>query len=163
MFFKANVIYNQEFNVAQKFCNPAGDWNIGGFDADAGLTGRKLVVDSYGPRIPIGGGAFSGKDATKVDRSGAYMARKIAVDSLHKFGLKYSIVELSYAIGHTQPVQAKIKGNRNGINVENGLVVTPVEGYDLSPNGIIQYLDLRNQIFAETSKWGHFGNDFNWK
>lgn len=160
---QASVIYNQQFNVVAKFCNPAGDWNIGGFDADAGLTGRKLAVDSYGPRIPIGGGAFSGKDATKVDRSAAYMARKIAVDSLDKFGLKYSIVELSYAIGHNQPVQAKIKGNTNGINVENGTIVLDVEGYDLSPNGIIQYLDLRKPIFSETSKWGHFGNNFSWK
>ena len=65
-------------------CNPAGDWEVGGFDADTGLTGRKLVVDNYGPRVPIGGGAFSGKDPSKVDRSAAYMARRVAVDYLKK-------------------------------------------------------------------------------
>ena len=66
------------------FCNPSGDWDVGGFEADAGLTGRKLIVDNYGPRIPIGGGCYSGKDPTKVDRSAAYMARKICVDYIQK-------------------------------------------------------------------------------
>ena len=162
-FFKNQTITNIDLQVSKTLCNPAGDWNMGGFDADAGLTGRKLAVDSYGPRIPIGGGAFSGKDATKVDRSAAYMARKIAVDTLKKHDLKYAMVELSYAIGYDQPVQAAIKGNTDGINTETGLWFQKVEGYDLSPKGIIEYLDLKKPIFSQTSQWGHFGNEFNWK
>lgn len=161
-FFKNQTISKMDFNVVQTLCNPAGEWKVGGFDSDAGLTGRKLVVDSYGPRIPIGGGAFSGKDATKVDRSAAYMARKIAVDAVKQYNLRYAMVELSYAIGCEQPVQAYIKGNEHGINTETGLWLKPVSGYDLSPKEIIDYLDLKTPIFSQTSQWGHFGNDFNW-
>jgi S-adenosylmethionine synthetase len=92
---------------AEKYLiNPAGDWGTGGFDADTGLTGRKLVVDSYGPRVAPGGGAFSGKDYTKVDRSGAYMARRIAVDLLLQKGAKEVLVKLAYAIGVKDPVMA---------------------------------------------------------
>ena len=135
-------------------CNPAGDWNIGGLKADAGLTGRKLAVDNYGPRIPIGGGAFSGKDSTKVDRSAAYMARRIAVDYLIKYNANEVYVTLSYAIGYNQPLQSTV--------IIDG-VEKDIEGYDLSPNGIIEFLDLRKPIFSETAKWGHMGNNFNWK
>jgi len=154
-----------DLNVIKTHCNPAGDWNIGGFTADAGLTGRKLAVDNYGPRVPIGGGAFSGKDSTKVDRSAAYMARKIAVDAVREHGLKYALVELSYAIGYNQPIQAAIKGNKDGINLETGLFFEHVdsEKYDLSPRGIIEFLDLRQPIFAETAKWGHMGAGFKWE
>ena len=88
--------------------NPAGDWQQGGFDADAGLTGRKLVVDNYGPRIPIGGGAFSGKDPSKVDRSAAYMARRIAVDYLRQRGAHEVFVRLAYAIGYDQALEATV-------------------------------------------------------
>ena len=152
-----------DFNVTKTHCNPAGDWTIGGFTADAGLTGRKLAVDNYGPRVPIGGGAFSGKDSTRVDRSAAYMARRIAVDTVQQYGLKYALVELSYAIGYPEPIQAAIKGNKDGINVETGLFFKKVEGYDLTPNGIIDFLDLRKPIFSETAKYGHMGAGFNWK
>jgi len=153
------------FKVTKTHCNPAGDWNIGGFEADAGLTGRKLAVDNYGPRVPLGGGAFSGKDSTKVDRSAAYMARKIAVDAVREKGLKYAMVELSYAIGYSQPIQAGIKGNKDGINVETGLYFDYVDRdrYDLSPQGIINFLDLRKPIFSETAKWGHMGAGFSWE
>ena len=135
------------------FANPAGDWSVGGFDADTGLTGRKLAVDSYGPRIPIGGGAFSGKDATKVDRSAAYMARKIAVDYLIKRNAKEVYTQLAYAIGVAEPVEAvaKIDG-----------VEEKVEGYDLSPSGIIKFLGLDKPQFKQTAEYGHFGNDFFW-
>ena len=128
--------------------NPAGDWNIGGFEADAGLTGRKLVVDNYGPRIPIGGGAFSGKDPSKVDRSAAYMARKIAVDYLKKNDAKEVYVYLAYAIGYDQPLEATV--------IIDG-VQHVVKGYDLSPNGIIKALDLKRPIYEEMARWGHFG------
>lgn len=135
--------------------NPAGDWNLGGFDADTGLTGRKLIVDNYGPRIPIGGGSFSGKDSTKVDRSAAYMARKIAIDYLKKYSAKEVCVYLAYAIGHKEPVEANvtIDGKQRAIS-----------GYDLSPNGIIKLLDLKKPKFEATASYGHFGNvEFSWE
>jgi len=135
--------------------NPAGDWNMGGFDADAGLTGRKLIVDNYGPRIPIGGGAFSGKDPSKVDRSAAYMGRKIAIDYLKKRNAKEVFVYLAYAIGYNQPLEASV--------VIDG-VQEQAEGYDLSPNGIIKFLDLKRPIYEETARYGHFGHkDFSWE
>ncbi|MFA5211415.1 MAG: methionine adenosyltransferase domain-containing protein [Patescibacteria group bacterium] len=135
------------------FKNPAGDWNIGGFAADTGLTGRKLAVDNYGPQIPIGGGAFSGKDSTKVDRSGAYMARKIAVDLLKKNQAKEVLVKLAYSIGVDEPVMATaiIDGKEEKIS-----------GYDLTPKGIINFLKLKEPKFALTACWGHFGNNFDW-
>jgi S-adenosylmethionine synthetase len=127
--------------------NPAGDWAIGGFDADAGLTGRKLAVDNYGPRVPLGGGAFSGKDATKVDRSGAYMARRIAVDYLKQRTASEVYVYLAYAIGYPEPVEATviIDGKQER-----------VEGYDLSPQAIIDTLKLREPGFEQRAAYGHF-------
>lgn len=135
--------------------NPSGDWSIGGFDADAGLTGRKLVVDNYGPRVPVGGGAFSGKDPSKVDRSAAYMARKIAVDYLKRFQANEVYVYLAYAIGHDKPLEvtAIVDGEEKR-----------VEGYDLSPSGIIKSLDLKRPIYEATARWGHFGHkEFPWE
>jgi len=134
-------------------CNPAGDWEVGGFDADTGLTGRKLVVDNYGPRVPIGGGAFSGKDPSKVDRSAAYMARRIAVDYLDKRQASEVYVYLAYAIGHPSPVQATA--------IVDG-VACEVSDYDLSPAGIAQLLDLKSPQYSQTAAWGHFGNGFVW-
>lgn len=125
--------------------NPAGDWNLGGFDADAGLTGRKLVVDSYGPRIPIGGGAFSGKDPSKVDRSGAYMARRIAIDYLKQREASEVYVYLAYAIGYDQPVEATV--------IIDG-VREHVVGYDLSPLGIIDLLQLKTQKYEPLARQG---------
>lgn len=133
--------------------NPNGDWFIGGFNADTGLTGRKLTVDNYGPNIPIGGGCFSGKDATKVDRGGAYIARKIAVDYLQKRQAKEVYVHIAYAIGVAEPLMAVV--TVDGVQ-EN------IEGYDLKPQGIIKYLNLRKPQFRETAKFGHFGNGFLW-
>lgn len=135
--------------------NPAGDWSQGGFDADTGLTGRKLVVDNYGPRIPIGGGCFSGKDPSKVDRSAAYMARKIAVDYLKSRAAKEVFVHLAYAIGYSQPLEATV--TIDGIQ-------EPVQGYDLSPNGLIHSLKLKQPIYEQTAQYGHFGHkEFSWE
>jgi S-adenosylmethionine synthetase len=136
-------------------CNPAGDWKQGGFDADAGVTGRKLAVDNYGPRVPLGGGAFSGKDATKVDRSAAYMARYIAVDLLKKKKAKEVFVELSYAIGYNEPIQATatIDGVQKSLEKLD---------YPLTPSGIIKFLKLRETGFSMTAAWGHMGRGFNW-
>jgi S-adenosylmethionine synthetase len=137
----------------QILINPAGDWTLGGFDADAGLTGRKLAVDNYGPRIPLGGGAFSGKDPSKVDRSAAYMARHVAVALLKEFSAKEVLVRLAYAIGHTEPVEAT--AIIDGIPIE-------IVSYDLTPNGIIEYLNLRQPIYEATASYGHFGRGFAW-
>lgn len=135
------------------FINPAGEWKIGGFEADSGLSGRKIVVDAYGPDINVGGGSFSGKDPTKVDRSAAYMARKISVDLLKKRGAREIKTKLAYAIGKPETLMqsAFIDG-----------VEERIEGYDLTPRGIIKFLKLDRPIYAETSEWGHFGNGFNW-
>ena len=144
------------------FANPAGDWNQGGFDADTGLTGRKLAVDCYGPQIPIGGGAFSGKDATKVDRSGAYMARKIAVDTLIRFQAKEVTVKIAYAIGIPEPVMASaFVTSQNGIVTEHKLIGKEVGTY-LTPKGMINFLDLTKPQYEETARWGHFGGGFKW-
>lgn len=143
-------------------CNPAGDWSIGGFEADTGLTGRKLAVDAYGPRIPIGGGAFSGKDATKVDRSAAYMARRIAVDVLKaNRRAKEVFVYLAYAIGKAEPVQAIAVYDLPDRRVTDNLLET--KKYDLTPQGIISELGLRQPNFEMTAQYGHFGNGFRWE
>ena len=144
-----------QYHIESLHCNPAGDWNIGGFTADAGVTGRKLAVDNYGPRVPLGGGAFSGKDSTKVDRSAAYMGRRIAVDILEKRPeVKEVMVQLAYAIGYDQPLQATaiVDGEHEFI-----------KGYDLSPKGIIDFLELRKPIFSNTAAFGHMGAGFKWK
>ncbi|MHB1865017.1 MAG: methionine adenosyltransferase domain-containing protein [Candidatus Saccharimonadales bacterium] len=144
-----------KINQPVKLCiNPAGDWQIGGFDADTGLTGRKLVVDNYGPHIPVGGGAFSGKDASKVDRSAAYMARKIAIDYLKNHKAHEVFVELAYAIGRKEPLEATVSIDSRQ---------KAISGYDLSPAGIIEYLQLRKPQFEQTAKYGHFGHKaFKW-
>ncbi len=134
--------------------NPAGDWTQGGFDADTGLTGRKLIVDNYGPSVPIGGGCFSGKDPSKVDRSAAYMARKIAVDYLRKENAKEVLCYLAYAIGYPEPLEATV--------IVDG-VQKPVTGYDLTPAGIIKTLELKQPIYEKTAMWGHFGHGFAWE
>ena len=134
--------------------NPAGDWDMGGFDADAGVTGRKLVVDNYGPRVPIGGGAFSGKDSSKVDRSAAYMARRIAVDFLKQSKAKEVYVYLAYAIGYDKPVQATA--------IVDGIEIMVNDIYDLSPNGIIKTLELQKPKFEKTAEWGHMGTGQSW-
>jgi len=146
-------LYGSVFEEIAIYANPAGDWNIGGFEADTGLTGRKLMVDNYGPRVPIGGGCFSGKDATKVDRSAAYMARRVAVDLLRRAKAKEVMVYLAYAIGRAEPLQATA--------VIDGTEIT-IKGIDLTPSGIIRILDLKKPQFEQTAEWGHFGNGFIW-
>lgn len=143
-----------------RYVNPAGKWDIGGFDADTGLTGRKIVMDAYGPRVPVGGGAYSGKDASKVDRSAAYMARKLAVDYLKQSQAKECTVHLAYAIGRKEPLQAIARLNyEDGSSSVHNILDTK---YDLTPKGIIDFLDLKKPIYQETATWGHYGNDFKW-
>lgn len=136
------------------YANPAGDWQVGGFDADAGLTGRKLAVDNYGPRIPVGGGAFSGKDPSKVDRSAAYAARQVAVHYLHARQADEVFVRIAYAIGIAQPLEQTV--------IIDG-VAEQITGFDLTPNGIIQRLDLKRSIYEQTARYGHFGHGFDWE
>lgn len=149
---QANVEANRD---ARLHINPAGDWSVGGFDADAGLTGRKLVVDNYGPRIPIGGGCYSGKDPSKVDRSAAYMSRFIAKEYLQRYQAAEAYVYLAYAIGYDQPVEATAIVDGRSQRVDD---------YDLTPNGIIDRLDLRRPIYEPTARYGHYGHDeFSWE
>ena len=140
------------------YLNPAGDWYQGGFTADTGLTGRKIVCDNYGPQIPIGGGAFSGKDATKVDRSGAYMARKVAVDYLKKYQAKEVLVKIAYSIGVINPVMANAIITKN----DGKKMILKITDYDLSPKGIINFLKLKKAQYLKVAKWGSFGNNFKW-
>lgn len=156
--FFASDLYQKSFTKtnhqnATLHLNPAGDWNQGGFDADTGLTGRKLIVDNYGPQIPIGGGAFSGKDPSKVDRSAAYMARRIAVDYLKKRQAKEVFTRLAYAIGKAEPLEQTV--------IIDGQI-EQITGYDLTPNGIIKNLNLLRPIYEATARYGHFGEGFNW-
>ena len=133
--------------------NPAGDWNQGGFDADTGLTGRKLIVDNYGPRVAIGGGCYSGKDPSKVDRSAAYMARRVAVDYLRERKAHEVLVRLAYAIGYAEPLEKTV--------IIDGKP-EEIEGYDLTPRGIIKFLDLKRPIYEKTAMYGHYGEGFDW-
>ncbi len=131
--------------------NPAGPWTIGGFDADTGLTGRKIMVDTYGGIIPHGGGCFSGKDATKVDRSGAYMARFVACELVRKGYAEECLVSVAYAIGKAHPVMVEARGGC-------GEDLSEIAGqYDFQPEAIIERLGLRKPIFKKTSCYGHFG------
>lgn len=143
-----------------RYVNPAGKWEVGGFDADTGLTGRKIVMDAYGPRVPVGGGAFSGKDPSKVDRSAAYMARKLAVDYIKQADAKECTVHLAYAIGKKEPLQAIARLNyENGSSSVHNILDTK---YDLTPKGIIDFLDLKHTTYQQTAEFGHYGNDNKW-
>lgn len=162
----ADWIHNGALHLVEDFkdvvvhANPAGDWTIGGFDADTGLTGRKIIVDAYGPQVSIGGGAFSGKDPSKVDRSGAYMARRIAVDTMIRMKAKEVTVKLAYAIGVAEPVMA-VAFVKNGTTVtEHNLLKGDLK--HLTPNGIREFLKLNQPQYEETAKWGHMGCGFTW-
>jgi len=136
--------------------NPAGAWTVGGFDADTGLTGRKIMVDTYGGLIPHGGGCFSGKDATKVDRSAAYMARFVARDLVSCGEARQCLVSVAYAIGVAEPVMVAIRD-------ETGRDLSALATrYDFRPQAIIERLGLRNPVFRQTACYGHFGKDTAW-
>ncbi|GGP13830.1 methionine adenosyltransferase [Oceanobacillus neutriphilus] len=139
------------------FINPTGRFVLGGPQGDVGLTGRKIIVDTYGGYARHGGGAFSGKDATKVDRSAAYAARYVA-KNIVAAGLADSCeVQLAYAIGVAQPVSISINTFGTGLVSEERLVEAVRELFDLRPAGIIRMLDLRRPIFKNTAAYGHFG------
>ena len=146
--------------------NPTGNFVVGGPHGDCGLTGRKIIVDTYGGWGRHGGGAFSGKDSTKVDRSAAYMARHVAKNIVAAGLAKRCEVQLAYAIGVTDPVSVHIDTQGTG-TVDDGVICDVVkEFYPLSPGGIIDYLQLRRPIFRKTAWGGHFGRDdadFTWE
>ena len=148
---------NTDFKV---LINPTGKFVIGGPEGDAGLTGRKIIVDTYGGYAPHGGGAFSGKDPTKVDRSAAYMARYLAKNIVASGVAKECLIQLSYAIGVREPISIFIdcKGT-NRIN-EQSIINLIYEKFDLSPLGIIKKLDLKRPIYSQTCNGGHFGRKF---
>ena len=142
--------YNIE--IEKFLINPTGKFLIGGFDGDAGLTGRKIVADSYHSFAKVGGGAFSGKDPSKVDRSGAYKAREIAKEYLKKYNLKWCQVQISYAIGLDKPLAIYIDSDKGNIEVKENL-------YDeCTPKNIIKDLNLYNTCYEEKAKFGHFTN-----
>jgi S-adenosylmethionine synthetase len=151
------------------YVNPTGRFVIGGPDGDAGLTGRKIIVDTYGGASPHGGGAFSGKDPSKVDRSGAYMARYLAKNIVASGLAKRCTLQLSYAIGVAQPLSIYVHTHQTS-KIEPELIVRHIRGnIDLTPTGIRTTLDLNRPIYQKTSYFGHFGrindadNSFPWE
>ncbi|MBO0471296.1 methionine adenosyltransferase [Enterococcus sp. DIV0242_7C1] len=139
------------------FINPTGRFVIGGPQGDAGLTGRKIIVDTYGGYARHGGGAFSGKDATKVDRSASYAARYIAKNIVAAGLAEKAEVQLAYAIGVAQPVSISINTFGTSSVPESKLIKAVRENFDLRPAGIIEMLDLRRPIYKQTAAYGHFG------
>jgi S-adenosylmethionine synthetase len=146
--------------------NPTGKFVTGGPHGDCGLTGRKIIVDTYGGWGRHGGGAFSGKDPTKVDRSAAYMARHVAKNIVASGLADRCEVQLAYAIGVTEPVSVHVDTQGSGKVEDQRITEIVREFFDLTPGGIIQYLDLRRPIYAKTSAGGHFGRsepEFTWE
>ena len=146
------------------FVNETGKFVVGGPQSDTGMTGRKLVVDTYGGTVPHGGGAFSGKDSTKVDRSGAYMARYVAKNIVASGLADKCLVQMAYVIGVAQPVSLMIATFGTSKVPEEKLAEAVREIFDLTPAGIIKTLDLRRPIFQQTACFGHFGRkEFPWE
>ncbi|MDO5748123.1 MAG: methionine adenosyltransferase, partial [Planctomycetia bacterium] len=143
------------------YVNPTGKFVVGGPQGDAGLTGRKIIVDTYGGWARHGGGAFSGKDATKVDRSAAYMARYIAKNVVAANLADSCEIQLSYAIGVSEPISVLVDLHETGRVDEEKLSEAIRDLFPLSPRGIIETLDLRRPIFEATSFGGHFGRSGN--
>jgi S-adenosylmethionine synthetase len=146
--------------------NPTGRFVTGGPQGDAGLTGRKIIVDTYGGYAPHGGGAFSGKDPTKVDRSAAYMARYIAKNIIAAGLSRKCLVQLAYAIGIAEPVSVLVDTGGTGIVDESKLAELVRDSFDLTPQGIIRDLKLRQPIYRQTAAYGHFGRPeatFTWE
>ncbi|MVN86785.1 methionine adenosyltransferase [Deinococcus sp. HMF7620] len=146
------------------FINPSGRFVIGGPHGDTGLTGRKIIVDTYGGAVPHGGGAFSGKDPTKVDRSAAYYARFIAKNIVAAGLARRALVEVAYAIGRAHPVSLRVDTYGTGTVSDERLAELVGRHFDARPQAIIAELDLRRPIYAQTAAYGHFGRpEFPWE
>ena len=158
-----------DLNPEEVYINPTGQFIIGGPDGDTGLTGRKIIVDTYGGAAPHGGGAFSGKDPTKVDRSAAYASRYLAKNIVASGVSDKCLIQLAYAIGVSKPLSIFIKlgeGNEEKVEKIKKIIET---NFDLSPRGIREMLKLNNPIYEVTSAYGHFGRkpsnngEFTWE
>ncbi len=146
--------------------NPTGRFVIGGPHGDCGLTGRKIIVDTYGGACPHGGGAFSGKDPSKVDRSAAYAARYVAKNVVAAGLAKQCEVQVSYAIGYSKPINITVYTEGTGVISDDAISKLVAEHFDLRPKGIVQMLDLLRPIYEKTAAYGHFGRDepeFTWE
>ena len=159
----------QDLDQKEIYINPTGQFIIGGPDGDTGLTGRKIIVDTYGGAAPHGGGAFSGKDPTKVDRSAAYAARYLAKNIVSSGVSEKCLIQLAYAIGVSKPLSIFIKlADGNDDKIENVKKIIN-ENFDLTPRGIREMLNLNNPIYQITSAYGHFGRkptnkgEFSWE
>ena len=153
----------QKYNLNSDYkvlINPTGKFVIGGPEGDAGLTGRKIIVDTYGGYAPHGGGAFSGKDPTKVDRSAAYIARYLAKNIVASGIAQECLIQLSYAIGVAEPISIFVDCKGTNKVEEEKIIKAIYDNIDLSPKGIIEKLQLRNPIYTETCNGGHFGRKF---
>ena len=139
------------------FINPTGRFVLGGPAGDTGLTGRKIIVDTYGGYAPHGGGAFSGKDPTKVDRSAAYAARHAAKNVVAAGLAKQCEIALAYAIGVAQPVSFQVNTRGTGVIADEKIAELVAKVFDMRPDGIIKRLDLRRPIYRQTAAYGHFG------
>lgn len=151
-----NLINEKELSY---FINPTGRFVIGGPHGDTGLTGRKIIVDTYGGWAPHGGGAFSGKDPTKVDRSASYAARWVAKNIVAADLADECEIQLSYAIGVKDPISILVDTNGTGTVSDEALESKVRKVFDLTPRGMIESLDLRRPIYRETSAYGHFGRE----
>jgi S-adenosylmethionine synthetase len=146
------------------YVNPTGNFVIGGPHGDTGLTGRKIIVDTYGGRAPHGGGAFSGKDPTKVDRSGAYAARHLAKNIVASGLAKECTIQVSYAIGVAQPINIHVDTHNSSEVAASKIEEFILANVDLTPKGIIERFQLRRPIYKATAAFGHFGRpDFPWE
>ncbi|MFZ9070700.1 MAG: methionine adenosyltransferase [Burkholderiaceae bacterium] len=146
--------------------NPTGRFVIGGPQGDCGLTGRKIVVDTYGGAAPHGGGAFSGKDPSKVDRSAAYAGRYVAKNIVAAGLAKKALVQVSYAIGVAEPTSVWVTTEGTGVVADEKIAAAVLEVFDLRPRGIVQMLDLLRPIYKKTAAYGHFGREepeFTWE
>jgi S-adenosylmethionine synthetase len=157
----------REWLVDTKYLvNPTGRFVIGGPQGDCGLTGRKIIVDTYGGASPHGGGAFSGKDPTKVDRSAAYAARYVAKNVVAAGLARQCQVQVSYAIGVARPINITVYTEGTGVIPDEQIAKLVMEHFDLRPKGIVQMLDLLRPIYAKTAAYGHFGREepeFTWE
>jgi S-adenosylmethionine synthetase len=148
------------------YVNPTGRFVVGGPHGDAGVTGRKIIVDTYGGAAPHGGGAFSGKDPTKVDRSAAYMARYVAKNVVAAGLAERALVQLAYAIGVADPVSVMVHTEGTGRIPEEKITELVRQQFKLTPRGIMEELDLRRPIYKKTAAFGHFGrseSEFSWE
>jgi S-adenosylmethionine synthetase len=160
------VLPKEWLNQARYLINPTGRFVVGGPHGDCGLTGRKIIVDTYGGACPHGGGAFSGKDPSKVDRSAAYAARYVAKNVVGAGLARQCQIQVSYAIGYSRPINVTVYTEGTGVIPDERIAQLVGEHFDLRPKGIIQMLDLMRPIYSKSAAYGHFGRDepeFTWE